>query len=171
MVALIEKHLPDAEVWLWPSDVIQGVKEMLQRRFPKLIIVDGADALKAALAMCDFLLHGSVPYLVVPSAIEKWNQETGKPYGGYGITLFAEKCGEREAELISKARFVYFRDSMSVKFAKDKGVTYPVMEFGPDGAFSVNLRDDAKASAFLAQNALEEGQFLCCIPRYRQGPV
>jgi len=171
VVALIEKHLPDAEVRLWPSDVSQGVKEMLLRRFPKLIIVEGADALKAALAECDFLLHGSGPYLVVPSAIEKWTQETGKPYGVYGITLFAEKCGEREAELLSKARFVYFRDSMSVKFAKDIGVTCPVMEFGPDGAFGVDLRDDAKASAFLAENALEEGQFLCCIPRYRHGPM
>lgn len=170
VLALIEKHLPDAEVRLWPSDVSHGVREMLQRRFPKLIIVEGVEALKAALADCDFLLHGSGPYLVVPSAIQKWTQETGKPYGVYGITLFAERCGELEIELLSKARFVYFRDSVSLQVAKDKGINSPLMEFGPDGAFGVDLRDDAKAAAYLAKHELSEGRFLCCIPRYRHVP-
>ena len=32
------------------------------------------------------------------------------------------------------------------------------MEFGPDGAFAVDLRDDAAADAFLKANELEEGQ-------------
>lgn len=168
VVALIERYLPDAEVRLWPSDVSHGVKEMLQRRFPKLIFVEGAKALKAALADCDFLIHGSGPYLVVPSAIQKWTQETGKPYGVYGIT--AGRLAPLEVELLSKARFVYFRDSVSLQRAKDKGVTSPVMEFGPDGAFGVDLRDDAKATAYLAKSRLTDGQFLCCIPRYREVP-
>jgi len=34
----------------------------------------------------------------------------------------------------------------------------------------VDVRDDAKAVAYLAQNDLEDGQFLCCIPRYRYVP-
>jgi polysaccharide pyruvyl transferase WcaK-like protein len=170
VLALIERHLPDAEVRLWPSDVSQGVREMLQRRFPRLIIAEKAEALKAALADCDFLLHGSGPWLVAPSSIQKWTQDTGKPYGVYGISLFAEKCGELEVELLSKARFVYFRDSVSLQLAKDKGATSPVMEFGPDGAFGVDLRDDAKASAYLAKHQLIDAQFLCCIPRYREVP-
>lgn len=169
VVALIEKHLPDTEVWLWPMDVSHGVKEMLQRRFPKLIIVQGAEAVKAALAECDFLLHGSGPSLVSPSAIQKWTQETGKPYGVYGIT--AGRLDELEVELLSKTRFVYFRDSVSLQRARDKGVASPVMEFGPDGAFGVDLREDAKASAYLAKHQLIDGQFLCCIPRYRVVPA
>ena len=44
------------------------------------------------------------------------------------------------------------------------------MEFGPDGAFACDVRDDAKATAFLQANALEEGKFLCCIPRLRWTP-
>jgi polysaccharide pyruvyl transferase WcaK-like protein len=44
------------------------------------------------------------------------------------------------------------------------------MEFGPDGAFGCDLRDDAKATAFLKENGLEEGQFLCCIARLRYTP-
>jgi hypothetical protein len=44
------------------------------------------------------------------------------------------------------------------------------MEFGPDAAFAVDLRDDAAADAFLAANGLEPGKFLCCIPRLRYTP-
>src|SRR5690606_29402377 len=46
----------------------------------------------------------------------------------------------------------------------------PVMEFGPDGAFGTDLRDDAAADAFLTANKLERGKFLCCIPRLRFTP-
>jgi len=44
------------------------------------------------------------------------------------------------------------------------------MEFGPDGAFACDLRDDAKATAFLEANGLEEGRFLCCLSRLRFTP-
>lgn len=170
VLALLEEHLPEAGVRLWPGDVGNGVKEMLQSRFPQLVIVQGAEALNAAFRDCDFLLHGSGPYLVAPDAIERWIKATGKPYGVYGITLPPERSGEREIGLMSQARFVYFRDSASLQIAKGKGVSCPVMGFGPDGAFGVDLRDDTKAAAFLAKNKLKEGQFLCCIPRYRHTP-
>jgi hypothetical protein len=44
------------------------------------------------------------------------------------------------------------------------------MEFGPDGAFATDLRDDTRATAFLQAHQLEEGRFLCCIPRLRYTP-
>jgi hypothetical protein len=44
------------------------------------------------------------------------------------------------------------------------------MEYGPDGAFAVDLRNDAAATAFLSANGLEEGKFLCVIPRFRFTP-
>ena len=66
--------------------------------------------------------------------------------------------------------FAYFRDSKSLELAKQRGATCPLMEFGPDGAFATDLRDDAKAMAFLKENGLEEGKFLCCIPRLRFTP-
>jgi hypothetical protein len=72
--------------------------------------------------------------------------------------------------VLSGAKFVYFRDSKSLELANQRGCTCPVMEFGPDGAFATDLRDDAKATAFLKANGLEEGKFLCCIPRLRFTP-
>src|SRR6187397_2792698 len=70
VLALLEKHLPDAEVRLWPSKVDNGVEEMLRARFPKVAIVQGAEALKTAFAECDFLLHGSGPSLVAQKDVE-----------------------------------------------------------------------------------------------------
>jgi hypothetical protein len=168
VLALLEKHLPGVEVRLWPGSVADGVEEMLLRRFPKLRIVKGSDAIKAAMAECDFLLHGSGPSLVAQKDIAKWSRETGKPYGIYGITF---SSADRETQaLLSGARFVFFRDSVSLQFARDHGVACPVMEFGPDGAFATDLRNDAAAAAFLKANGLEDGKYLCCIPRLRNTP-
>lgn len=168
VLALLEKYLPDAEFRLWPSSVDNGVAEMLAKRFPKVTIVQGAEAIRAALAECDFLLHGSGPSLVAAKDVAKWREQTGKPYGIYGITVGSFTA--ENIELMSGAKFVFFRDSVSLKLAKEKGVRSPVMEFGPDGAFAVDLRNDAAAAAFLKANGLEEGKFLCCLSRLRNTP-
>ena len=180
VLALLEKHLPDVEVRLWPSSVANGVAEMLLARFPKLHIIQTPEALKIAFEECDFLLHGSGPSLVAAQDIAKWRDATGKPYGVYGITFNAPDTASAKPELVNKfqqsipimsgARFVFFRDSVSLTEAKNRGCTCPVMGFGPDGAFATDLRDDDRAIAFLQAHKLEEGRFLCCIPRLRYTP-
>ena len=170
MLRLLEQHLPDAEVKLWPSDVKNGVEEMLRQRFPKVEIVRGPEHLKAAFKDCDFLLHGSGPSLVAQKDVAKWVKETGKPFGVGGITLpmqgssstkpSSDSAISETIKLLSQAKFVFFRDSKSLALAKAKGCTAPIMEFGPDGAFGVDLRAEAKAEAFLAQHGLKAGEFL-----------
>lgn len=179
VLALLEKELPNVQVQLWPSSVDNGVEEMLLARFPKLKIVKG-EALKQAFEECDFLLHGSGPSLVAEKDVVKWATATKKPYGVFGIT-FSERGStalqasgdamvSETVRVLSGAKFAFFRDSVSLEVAKKRGCTAPVMEFGPDGAFSTDLRDDEKAIAFLRANALEDGKFLCCIPRLRMSP-
>ena len=77
---------------------------------------------------------------------------------------------QKTIRILSGARFVFFRDSSSLALAKAEGCTAPVMEFGPDGAFACDLKDDEKAESFLKANGLETGKFLCCIPRLRYTP-
>jgi polysaccharide pyruvyl transferase WcaK-like protein len=168
VLALLEKHLPDVEVRLWPSSVDNGVEEMLMKRFPKLKIIKGREDILAAFAECDFLLHGSGPGFVAKKDVAKWREETGKPYGIYCITI--SSVNSEYMDLLSTARFVYFRDSVSLQLAKDHGVKCPLMEFCPEGSFAVDVRNDAAADAFLKAHDLEEGKFLCCIPRYRNTP-
>jgi hypothetical protein len=180
VLALLEKHLPEVEVRLWPSKVDNGVAEMLMKRFPKLRILQGAAEIETAFAECDFLLHGSGPSLVAQKDVEKWQKETGKPYGVYGITLplqgssstkpSSDAAVAKTLQVLSAARFVYFRDSVSLELARKRGCTCPVMEFGPDGAFATDLRDDERAEAFLKTAGLEPGKFLCCIARLRYTP-
>jgi len=168
VLTLLEKHLPNAEVRLWPSSVSDGVEEILRRRFPHVAIVSGKDQIAQAIDECDFLLHGSGPSLVAAKDVARWRAETGKPYGVFGITT--PTIDDSVRELLSAAQFVFFRDSVSLALAKDQGVTCPVMAMGPDGAFAVDLRDDAQAVSFLKSNSLEPGRFLCCIPRLRYTP-
>ncbi|WP_407425420.1 polysaccharide pyruvyl transferase family protein [Arcticibacter sp.] len=175
VLAILEKQLPHVNVMLWPHDVGNGVKDMLKKRFPKVAIVESDKEVGNAFAKADLLLHGSGPSLVGRDDIVRWVNETGKPYGIYGITfpgIYAAK-GESvkplplDVDLLNKAAFVFFRDSVSMRIAKDNGITSQVMEFGPDGTFAVDLHNDAAALSFMKQHGLEEGKFMCCIPRYR----
>lgn len=168
VIELLREYLPESEVTLWPSELGNGVKEMLARNYPKLRIADRKEEIERAFGECDFLLHGSGPSLVAQKDVAQWVRETRKPFGVYGIT-FSSNDPEAIA-LLSKARFVFFRDTLSLSFAKDHGVICPIMEFGPDGAFGVTLRNDEAAAAFLHAHQIEVGKFLCAIPRYRHTP-
>ncbi len=181
VLRLIEEHIPDAEVWLYPSNLKNGVDAVLRARFPKLKIArKGSPELKHAFKVCDFMLHGSGPSLVAQKHIVEWQEKTGKPYGVYGITLARKESSSttpagkaalnETVRVLSGAEFVFFRDSKSLALAKELGATCPVMEFGPDGAFACDLRDDVKAKAFMQKHNLQAGQFMCCIPRLRYTP-
>jgi polysaccharide pyruvyl transferase WcaK-like protein len=180
VLALIEKNIPEAEVTLWASeDFSDEVAAMEHKRFPKLKIVKGTidsngnasnEALSEAIHSCDFLLHGSGPLLVGYEDIKAFVKCTGKPFGVFGITYGGFPGDDNHKELLNQAKFIYFRDTVSLAKAKELSITCPIMEFGPDAAFTVDLRDDASAIKFLKKSGLEEGKFLCCIPRLRYTP-
>ncbi|MBC7807207.1 MAG: polysaccharide pyruvyl transferase family protein [Akkermansiaceae bacterium] len=182
MLQILREHLPDVAVTLWPNDIKGGVEEMLLRNFPGLRIARTDAELKTAFAECDFLLHGSATSLAQPASVERWKKETGgKPYGVYGITLAAEGdkaqalvfnpgLTDSQRALLNGARFLFLRDGVSLKFARQTGITCPVVELGQDSAFGVKLRDEAKAADYLRKNGLEDRKFLCVIPRLRNTP-
>jgi len=168
LLSLLEEYLPEAEITLWPASIKDGVEKILQRTFPKVRIVQTPEEVKGAFAECEFFLHGSGASLVAEKQLAQWHKETGKPYGIYGITLGTVSAQGKD--LLSQAKFVFFRNSVSLQFAKDRGITCPTMAFGPDAAFGVKLRNDAAAEAFLHAHNLETGKFLCVIPRLRYTP-
>jgi polysaccharide pyruvyl transferase WcaK-like protein len=190
LLALLEKYIPGAEVVLWASsDLTAEVAAMEHSRFPKLRIVKGRigadgkasnEELGEAVTWADFLLHGSGASFVAEQDVTAFARHTGKPYGVYGITLppqsstatrpTPEGVMQRTVEALSQAKFVFFRDSVSLELAKQRGCTCPITAFGPDAAFGCDLRDNAKADRFLAENDLTEGKFLCCIARLRYTP-
>ncbi|HEX6986567.1 MAG TPA: polysaccharide pyruvyl transferase family protein, partial [Planctomycetaceae bacterium] len=169
LLELLGRHGVDADVFLWPSNLENGAGELLARNFPAVTVLKGPDAVAAAFEECDFFLHGSSSGFAAWKDAARWHDETGKPFGVFGITITSAEPGIFET--LSKAAFVFFRETVSLRTAKEHGCTAPVMGFGPDTAFGVvDLRDDAAATAFLRDHGLEEGKFLCCIPRYRWTP-
>ena len=177
VLAILEKYFPEAEVTLWPSSVADGVEEMLMKRFPKLVITKDRKIINE----CDFLLHGSGPYLTATNDVESWKRDTKKPYGVYGITMAPagdpgmkimsnNGLDERCKGLLDTAAFVFLRDPKSLQVVKDAGVKSPVIEFGPDGAFACDVRNDEAAIAFLKAHDLTEGKYLCCISNLRNAP-
>ena len=168
MLALLEKHLPDAEVTLWPNSLSDEVKAILSKRFPKLKIVQTQAEKMAALEACDFFLHGSGPGLVGAKEAEL-ARVAQKPYGFAGVTLNDDEL-KRHRELLAEAKFVYTRETDSLKALQQANIQGPKMGFGPDATFALDIRDDDAADKLLQEHQLEEGQFLCAVPRLRWTP-
>lgn len=197
MLALLRTYLPETQVTLWPTSVDRGVDKMLLAEFPKLRIAEGrvgkdgkptTPELASAWKGADLLVHGSGSGLVARDHVAAWRKATGKPYGFYGVSsLHYTEPGELEdlrrlmtggrlkitgltREVLDGAAFVFFRDTISLAHAKAEGIQCPNMDFGPDATFAINLRDDATAGSYLKAAGLEEGKYLCAIPRLRYTP-
>lgn len=179
-LALIEKHIPGAEVIVWASgSMTPEVVAMLQKRFPKVTVVTGtikADGeatkkeLGEAVKWADFFLLSSGATLNARNDIEAFIKHTGKPFGVYGITHGGRYTSPADKGTLDKARFAFFRDSVSLALAQKQEVKAPLLEWGPDAAFAVDIRDDKAAAAYLTKTGLEDGKFLAFIPKLRYTP-
>ena len=168
MLAVLERHRPHDRVTLWPGGLSAEVEALLRARFPTLAVARTAAEQEAALAACDFFLHGSGPGLVGWKGAEA-ARAAGKPYGFGGVTLADEEL-QRHRDLLAGARFVCTRDTDSLRAFERAGIAGPEAAFGPDATFAIDLRDDAAADRLLAEHGLEPGRFLCAVPRLRWTP-
>jgi len=177
VLALLEKLLPHHRAILWSRALDRGVDAMLRRRFSQIEIVTGKldakagpdnDALANAIEQADLLLHGSGPSLVARYDVEQWLAFTGKPYGAWGVTT--QTPDERTRGILSQAAFIYTRETQSLDHLKDAGIDQPVRAFSPDGTFAIDVRDEERAVPFMESHGLEEGRFICVVPRLRVTP-
>lgn len=167
---LMKRYEIDADVLFWASNLDNGADALLTHYFPHVKVLKGSKEIGAAFHDCDFFLHGSCSGFGAWKDVVRWRAETGKPFGVFGISITSTE--PIIFETLSQAEFVFFRDGVSLKTAKEHNCTAPIMEYGPDTAFGVmKTRHDEAAAAFLEEHDLEEGKFLCCIPRYRWTPA
>ena len=96
-------------------------------------------------------------------------KEANKPYGFGGVTLSDYQITTHR-DLLQNARFVFLRDTDSMRAIQQSGVTGPKIAFGPDATFAIDLKDDAAAQKLMDRYELEPGKFLCAIPRLRYTP-
>lgn len=168
MLALLEKHRPADTVTLWPKGLNAEVEKLLLDRFPRLSIARTEAEQEAAMSKCDFFLHGSGPGLV-GAAEARRAEQAGKPYGFAGVTLSDDELRNHRT-LLAGAKFVFARDTDSLRAFQEAGIKGPKAAFGPDATFAFDLRDEAAADKVLQEHGLEAGKFLCAVPRLRWTP-
>ena len=171
----LEEYCPEVPVTLWLRQTNRAVTAMLRRRFPKLQIVQGrldgtgkADTseLQAAFDACRFFLHNSgmhynrfwpPPKHLLTSCIKH-----GKPFGLFGQSFdgFWPKDEKEMVDLLSHAAFIFTRDAESLFYLRNIGVRADVLEFGPDGCFGIDVRDDEKAERYMQKYGLLAKEFL-----------
>lgn len=175
MLRLIETHLPGTEVTMWPyRELTPEVRRMLTAAFPRLTLLaaGGADDagrpvrsdLVEAIERSDLLVVGSGGMHTKP--IATWRAATDKPFGAYGVSF--DKVSS--PDVLSQAKFLYCRDTVSLAVLRNGGVRSPVVEFAPDSTFGLDLRDDARGDAYLRRVGLAGEPFLAVIPRARYSP-
>ncbi len=178
LITLLQHHIPDARIILWPkSRLDRGVESMLRAAFPKLKIVNGKTdkqhqpntaELQTAFQEADFMLNGSGPSVVGRKGLKSWSETTGKPYGIYGVTI--QDISIDLADLLKGASFVYTRETHSLKNISEQGLAKEKIGFAPDSTFAMDLLDDSKAQQFMQQHQLKPRKFICVIPRLRKTP-
>lgn len=179
-LALVEEYIPEAKVIFWPHYGLLPESEvtMLYKQFPKLTIVQGVlsetgeastPELSNAISKASIFIHNSGPATISWKEALLFKELTGKPFGVYGVTYGLYGIPEKQA--LREAAFVYFRDTVSLDRAKQDGIDCPIMEWAPDAAFATYVTDDDKALAYLKENGLEVGKYICCIPNHRRTPV
>ncbi|WP_256011450.1 polysaccharide pyruvyl transferase family protein [Desertivirga xinjiangensis] len=177
IMELFQRHIPDADVILWPVSINNGVDELLKKSFPSLkIVIGNLDAqgnpgnteLKKAFEDCQLMVHGSGPWVAASADLNAWSKLTKKPFGIYGVSLETASAGLKD--LLNKASFFYARDTISLKFIKSLNLKIPVLEFAPDATFAIKLHNEEKADRYLKSTGLKAGEFICAIPRLRYTP-
>ena len=169
ILQILEQYIPEAEITLWPCQINLGVREMLLTRFPKLKLAENEADLPQLFSECDLYLQGSGPCISCDS-VRTWRKYAdGKPYGFFGVSADGLWTQEKR-DILSEAGFIYCRDSLSRDFLRQQELACPVIEFGPDATFGLHLRNEAPARKFLHENGLEDGKYICMIPRLRFTP-
>ena len=145
----------------------------------------------------DLYLNGSGSGFPGRTDALAFRKATGKPLGVFGVStdpisgfgagrepeggtlrelrakaegLPADHLSEDLRYVIDRAAFFFCRDTISRDYLRAQQVRTPIVEFGPDAQLGMSLRDDAKGFAYLERNGLEQGKFICVIPRLRYTP-
>ncbi len=62
-------------------------------------------------------------------------------------------------ERLANVDLIYTREADSLAYLRRIGARPGVLEFGPDGCFGSDVRDEARATAYLRESGLQDGEF------------
>ena len=166
----LNQNIPEAKVVLLLRSYNDAVISMIKTRFPQVSIIKaGADhlfALKKAFEEADMFIQNSGMkfnrFWSPPVEIIKQSIAANVPFCLYGQSFDGfEK--EKEAEmrdLLSSASQIYCRENDSFYYLRKIGVQPNVLEFGPDGCFGIDVKDEEKAEAYLYDHGLKPKEYI-----------
>ena len=172
---VLEQHLPEARVVVWLMKTEERISAMLKARFPKVEFLQGSltkggendRRLQEAVKGCDLFIRNSG--MGQDLSYMQFCRQHGVRYGLFGQSFFPTMVqGAGAAEriaLLDHAAFIYTRETKTLRILKEGGVKTPVLEFGPDGCFGIDVRDDARGLATMAKLGLEEKKFITVMIR------
>ncbi len=165
---VLEQYLPGATVTLGAARLNEAVEGMLRRRFPKVRILAGAaaagglkiqtpaEALERAAGEVDLVIHNSS--MAWGLEVLRFCRDQRKPLVLFGQSYFPDFVRQPEAvELLKSTALVFCRDGLTLQTLQQAGVA---AEFNPDGCFGIDVRDEARAEAFMQERGLEARRFI-----------
>ena len=185
---LLQRYVPEAEILLWHQSPRPETEKIITKNFPNVKIVRGdfydgdkpfEGELKTAFDRANlYIVNSGMVYNYGlfgydwPGAMANLTPfyhclDRGIPFGLYGQSFdkFAHPAMPVFKDVLSRAAFIYTRDDESRKFLADNKFKPGVLEFGPDGCFGIDVRDEEKGLAFLKKTGLENQKFLAVVIR------
>jgi polysaccharide pyruvyl transferase WcaK-like protein len=185
---LLARYVPEAEVILWHEDPRPETEKIITKNFPSVKIVRGSfydgdkpfeGELKDAFDRASLYIVNSGMVFNYGLFGYDWGNtmarltpfyyclERNIPFGLYGQSFdkFAHPSMPVFRDVFSRAAFIYTREDESRKFLKANKFTPGVLEFGPDGCFGIDVRNEEKGLAYLKKVGLEEQKYLVVIIR------
>lgn len=190
---LLERYVPEAEVLLWHQAARPETEKIITKNFPNVRVVrgdfyDGPKPFEGELK--DAFDRASL-YIVNSGMVYNYGLfgydwassmanltpfyyclDRSIPFGLYGQSFdkFAHPSMPVFKDVFSRAAFIYTRDDESRKFLKENNFmpgrpSAGVLEFGPDGCFGIDVRDEEKGLAYLKKVGLEDRKFLTVVIR------
>lgn len=183
ILQLLNTHLPEARIIVWPRHENREFEEMLLKYWPDTTIVnarlrnedgeldDGGEPdneeIHRLAEQADMSISGSGGGIMGGARWLLKNSE--KPHGAYGIT-YSSTPGTVFRNWMDTASFLYTRDTKSLDNLKALDLACEDIRFGPDATFATAIEDDEKAWKFMRQHGLTYKKFLCVVPRLRVTP-
>ena len=149
----------------------EHILALLEQRFPRVTVVSADYAelahpsrLLSLLDSSDLVIQNSGMHYNTIYNIEPILARTcikhQKPFGLYGQSFDGFGESKEIPQLLSQAAFISCRDTHSTAYLKACGVTPRTLQFGPDGCFGIDVRNDSAADAYLKETGLTPKKFM-----------
>ncbi len=184
---LVQTHFPEALVTVLLQSFPEELGKYLKERFPEVRCLPNefkageklTPPMEEAFRGADLLVLNSGMTLSYGYYGNDWERyiprllaflkagQAGIPFGifGHSFDMIKPPAEILYRDVLTRASFLYTRDSESLKVLQSVGVSAKDMAFGPDSTFGFDLRDDASAAAFFRRHRVEPGKFTAFVPR------